>query len=435
MITEFKIFEDLITPEESYSAFVNLKKYTYQKNVYIHFTNINKLGMNPQKDHHDPYGIYFYPANFVFGEDTSVFQYGFSMKYYYICKINTRNFLNINKIDYDDIRDFFIRADLKNLFYNINFGDFGKSGQRYDKKLWDVLDMLNVEPNKRKDDSPYNVKSETRNKYEDLPQVKWNRFFSKLGYDGIIDNKGVINENEPKQLIVFNQKTIKILEHGENKTQKNIYTDLFNKLKNSLNCDEYKDEYKTKDGITFYLAKTKKDDVYVDFEINFDRNKVIFYYVKDGLVKIQKTEFDIFGTYRQRILDSMLYHYNSCLKTADKNCKIKDFTDEKFNTMLNKIFKSVQSENISYEKDTSSYYSRYGFMKFNYNKTDYKFSIEYCPLENNYDVCMKFEFKDFDEFIKKLNEWMDVQVGPDTFRKINWRNYLKKFSLFKEEII
>ena len=68
MITEFKIFEDLITPEESYSAFVNLKKYTYQKNVYIHFTNINKLGMNPQKDHHDPYGIYFYPANFVFGE-------------------------------------------------------------------------------------------------------------------------------------------------------------------------------------------------------------------------------------------------------------------------------------------------------------------------------------------------------------------------------
>jgi len=439
MIIDFKIFEsmifeDLITPEESYTSFIALKKYKGNKNTYIHFTDINKLGMNPQKDHHDPYGIYFYPTNFVFSDDTKFCQYGFSMKYYYICKINTKNFLNINKVDYDDIKLFFKKAGLIDLFYNINIGDFGKQGQRYDKKLWNVLDMLNTEPSKRDDyfetDEGKTIRKDSREYLKTLPQVKWNTFFSKLGYDGIIDNKGVVNDNEPQQLIVFNPKTIEILETGENKIQKNVYNDLFNELKNSLNCDEFIGEYKTKNGITLYTAKTKKDDKYVNIEINFDRNKVIFYYVKDGLIKTQKTEFNLFGVYRQSLMGTMQYYYNSSLKEADINKKIQDFSDDKFTIILNKIFKYIQPENISYDKDTSSYYSRYGYMKLIYSKSDDKFEFEYCPLQNNYDVCMKFEFKNLDEFKEKLNEWFDSQTKPDDMRE-----YLKKYSLFNKEII
>ena len=435
MITDFKIFEstileDLIVPEESYTSFLTLKKYKNIKNAYIHFTDINKLGMNPQKGHQDPYGIYFYPTNFIFSEETSAFQYGFSMKYYYICKINTCNFLNINKINYEDIKSFFKKAGLIDIFYDINLGDIGRSNQRFDKKLWDILDMLNVEPDKRNDAPNKYVKPDLRSKYEHLPQIKWNQFFSKLGYDGIIDNKGVINDNEPKQLIVFNPKTIQILEHGENKIQKNVHNDLFNELKKVLNCDEYTSEYKTKNGVTFYISKTKKDNVYIDFEIDFHRNKVVFFYVKDGLIKNQNTEFNILGVYRQSLLSTLQYYYNSCLKTADKNCKIQDFTDDKFTIMLNKIFKNIQSENISYEKDTLSYYSRYGYMKLIYSKSDNKFNFEYCPLQNNYDILMKFEFKDLDEFMKKLNEWFNSQTKPDAMRE-----YLKKHSLFNEKII
>jgi len=43
---------------------------------------------------------------------------------------------------------------------------------------------------------------------------------------------------------------------------------------------------------------------------------------------------------------------------------------------------------------------------------------------------MKFDFKDINEFKKKLNEWFDSQTKPDAMRE-----YLKKYSLFKEEII
>ena len=69
-------------------------------------------------------------------------------------------------------------------------------------------------------------------------------------------------------------------------------------------------------------------------------------------------------------------------------------------------------------------------MKLIYSKSDNKFNFEYCPLQNNYDILMKFEFKDLDEFMKKLNEWFNSQTKPDAMRE-----YLKKHSLFNEKII
>lgn len=432
MITNFQLFEDLITPEESYTSFLSLKKYQGQRNTYIHFTDIDKLGINPKKGHYDPFGIYFYPTNFVFSEDTSSFQYGFSMKYYFICKINTRNFLNINKIDYEDIKGFFKKAGLIDLFYNINIGDFGKSNQRFDKKLWNVLDMLNFKPSERDDyfttDNGKTIKGDL-DYLKTLPQVKWNSFFGKLGFDGIIDNKGVVNENEPQQLIVFNPKTIQILEHGPNKVQKNIYQEIFDEVKRSLECDSYKGEYKTKDGNTYYTARTKKDDTYINFEINFDRNRVIFYYVKDGLVKTDKTEFNFSGVYRQHLISTFKYHYNYCLKEGDKNKKIEELLDDKFTIMLNKILRYVQPENVSYEKDKSSYYSHHGYLKFVYTKSTDNFQMEYYPFQHNDNVFFEFEFKNFEEFKKKLNDWFSSQLKPDAMR-----TYMNSYSLLNKEL-
>jgi hypothetical protein len=423
MITEFKLFEDLINPVESYTSFINLKKYQGQKNVYIHFTDFNKLGVNPNKTHHDPHGIYFYPVNFVFEESSDSWQYGFSMNFYYICKIDTSNFLKINKITFDDIKRFFVKAGLTDIFQKINWGDI--KHKRNDYKLWDILECLDMKPSERD-----NKRLGFQPIFKTLPQVKWNSFFSKLGYDGVIDNKGVVNENEPKQLIVFNPKTIKILEHGENKIQKNIHQEFFEELKNELGCDYFKGEYKTSNGRTLYLAKTKKDDININFELDFSNNHVLFYYIEDNLLKTYETEFNITGDYRFTILSVMKLRYDTCLEKSDKNKNIDDYLNNDFQIMLDKIFKHLDKNKVKYSKEENTYYQlTSGYLKFIQNNSSKKYSIEYYPFEGNYEFGFKFEFDDFDEFKDKLLK--QIETYPTAQKMIG---YLITYSHFNNNL-
>ena len=437
MITDFKIFEsiileNLINPEESYSAFINLKKYSKARNIYVHFTDLNKLGINPQKGHHDPYGIYFYPSNFIFGEDSSSMQYGYSMKYYYICQINTKNFLKINSINYSDIKNFFETSGLSDIFNKIDITQFGK---RDDKKLWNILDMLNIEPSKRDTFflktaglkiSDYNI-----NSYKSLPHITWNRFFNKLGYDGIIDNKGVVNENEPQQLIVFNPKTIKILDHGENKIQKNIYQIFFDELKIKLETDSFTGEYKTKKGNTIYLIKTKKENAYLNIEVNLSNNTVLIYYIQNDFLKTKKLKFNIFGERRELIINNIDYNYYSCFKDSDKNKKIEDYDDNNFMSLLNNIFNYIKPENVIYDENEIHYYSIDSkYLRLIYNKSKNNYSIEYYPFDN--EIFFKFEFNDYNDFKTKLNKNIDEQKEPVKPKLL--KEYLKKYSLLKKEL-
>lgn len=414
MITDFKIFEDLLTPTDSYTSFNAIKKYKNQKDVYIHYTELNKLGVNPQKGHHDPFGIYFYPLKFMFGEDYTIFQYGFSMKYYYICKIDTKNFLKINNITFSDIERFFKLAGLINIFNNINFGDINK---RNDKKLWEVLDMLVVEPKLRKS-------------YNNLPQIRWNAFFSKIGYDGIIDNKGVINMNEPEQVLVFNQKTITILEHGENKIEKNIYQKFFDELKNKINPDYFDGKYKTIKDSTIYMIKTKKNNSSINIEINLSNNNIVFFYICNDLLKTKKIRINIFGELKQSVIYSISNTYERCLNDSDKNKNIEDYTDEKFNTMLQNIFNYIKPESIQYETDKISYYDIDNcYLKFIYHKKSLTYLIEYYPFEGVESIFFKFEFENFEDFRIKLRN----QISE--LKNKNIINHLIKFSLFDKNLL
>lgn len=50
------------------SAYDKLSKYQQDKNIYISFTNIDKIGINPHNKFNTPTGIYTYPLNAVFGK-------------------------------------------------------------------------------------------------------------------------------------------------------------------------------------------------------------------------------------------------------------------------------------------------------------------------------------------------------------------------------
>jgi hypothetical protein len=75
--------------------------------AYIHFTRVQKLGVNPSahKLHRDVNGIYFYPASWFLSGAAKPEQYGINMPYYYLVEINrSSNGVILNTITIDEVR-------------------------------------------------------------------------------------------------------------------------------------------------------------------------------------------------------------------------------------------------------------------------------------------------------------------------------------------
>lgn len=405
---DFKIFEAFISSIDSYTSFQNILKYKNKKNIYIHFTDLNKLGVNPKKGHHDPYGIYFYPENFIIDQinEGTDFQYGFSMKYYFICQVDISNFLNLNKIkNIDDINKIFKQAGYLDIFHKINFGDIKG---RYDQKFWKVLDSLNVSPEKRT-----NLKN--------IPQIKWNTFFSKLSYDGLIDNKSVINGNEPEQIVVFNKKTIKILESGENKISRNNFNQILDIIKEKLPTHSIK-----------YKYVSKNNNVTTDFFID-DKIKIVFnhdisnytiYYVKDSILKTENVNFNIFGVKKEFFIEKIIYYISKYIDIAD-DVNINDYFNDNFYHTLSNIIKFINPTKIFYDKNIITYQNfDYGFLKIVYDTIKKKFIFEFYPVDSNQMLFYNFEFYTIDEFKNKfLNR--TKQLIDDKYLNMNIDDYYK----------
>jgi hypothetical protein len=414
---QYKLFEAFINVVDSYTSFNALKKYKNKKNIFIHFTDIQKLGVNPKKSHHDPHGIYFYPVSFFsniekFNQD---FQYGISMKYFFICEVDTHNFLNINKITNDDIENFFKIANMLDI-YN-EFKDLNIIKRfRTDKKLWYILDTLNASPEKRLP------------QFEKLPIITWNNFFSKLSYDGLIDNRGIISESELKQIIVFNKKCIKILEHGENKNIKNYYPELFNKIKSLLNPTYYNIKFKTKHDSVHFMINMIINDVNLNVDVNFYSNEIIFFYINDDVIKNKKMDINIFGDFESNFIEHFILIVNNILKynNPDKNKNVEDYLNQDFIDMLNNILSYYKITNIYYSKENIIYQDINSYLKIIYNFNNFYF--EFYPINSNDNINFKFYFKDINEFKDKfnqrLNELIELKLISD-MEKFN--NYMKKY--------
>lgn len=206
VITEEVLTEGLWS--EQYAAGAAMKKYPHK---FIHFTNINKLGVNPKASHRDPQGIYFYPIRWL--EDRmsygGVIQYGVTMKYYYIVDIdlNAVGSVDLGRMSLARARAIATKngwGDWFDKVYN-NPEPYLKQGPM-DPSLW-----------KRKKagaifyatiDYLVNVRKE----------ITWLKALSgvPLLYD---PGHGIINANEKSQALVIDRKAIKVLEYGENRDQ------------------------------------------------------------------------------------------------------------------------------------------------------------------------------------------------------------------------
>jgi len=293
-----EVLTEIVNMTNRYAAFVAAKKHAGTPGLYLHFTSVYKLGINPKKSHADPHAIYFYPAAWIANKDNwKTFQYAVTMDYYFLCQVDTKNFLNISTLSGAKADSLMKKAGLYDAWKNYG-GDFDRNPAR---RFWEFLDMLNVTPSDRDNEN-----------HRKLPQVTWNKFWNTTGYDGFMDTKGIVNTDEPSQIGVFNQSTIKIIESGENNQVSSSYNDFYKDIIDTYNIDVKQQGYinNGKEYRIYGTAQGKGIDIRV-----LPEDKQVYVYYSDDKGRVYKdmseTSFE-----DNRAYDSSMYTIKRSIESA-----------------------------------------------------------------------------------------------------------------------
>jgi len=229
------------------SAYELLKQYADRDDIYISFTEINKIGLNPKSGYNTPIGIYTYPLKITWeeydidwradkvtssrlkglpgstGSINKVIEkaYPFASENPYIQVLQrkpSRGFVDLAKYSQSDYS-----RDIEKLYEMINeetvyrgfpferevFENFVK---RFEKEsnfkspgglFWNVTRLFS----KYFDDEPRIFKDPLPRK----PLVAWNVLLQRFGYDAFLDSEGegIIHKHEPWQAVFLTKRSFK----------------------------------------------------------------------------------------------------------------------------------------------------------------------------------------------------------------------------------
>lgn len=148
---------------------------------WVHYTDINKLGVNPQQFHQDLAGIYLFPKEFK--TRGTIWK---KKKYKFIVKVQSdAKILDLSKLKEDDLWSLLEKLNIPKTYFNeekINVDSF-----------WDALKNYYILSTKAKG------------------SAFWNKEFRRLGYDGIFDDTESIHSAEV-QLVALDPKILKIID-------------------------------------------------------------------------------------------------------------------------------------------------------------------------------------------------------------------------------
>lgn len=201
------------------------------KDLFVTFTELDKLGINPQSKYNTPLGIYAYNISMVVraaGDTRSMSRavpfagehpYINLFKYKgegYVLIIDKMRMDNTTIYFYEELRKImspFEKGEMRGgyMHYDDPVGQFIKEAEDEQKALvdtpgghfwyvtWKCADVL------------------SQNKKIAKP-VAWNWLFRKLGIDAVVDTgAGIIHQNEPEQAVFFNTADIELIERISNK--------------------------------------------------------------------------------------------------------------------------------------------------------------------------------------------------------------------------
>jgi hypothetical protein len=198
------------------------------KNLFVSFTDLDKLGINPTSRYNTPIGIYAYPAEYVLkkiGEkqSTQLLPFAGDKPWVNIFRA-TGNVVDLDGIPSKDypqylkmLKDAFVgktmsEDDFDHLFRQARVGTTHKTSSGilwyFTKLLADYVDQQTVDKTK--------PNTKTAAKYA---SVIWQSILRKtLNIDGMVDDgEGIIHENEPTQAVFFNPAAIEVVKRIPNK--------------------------------------------------------------------------------------------------------------------------------------------------------------------------------------------------------------------------
>ena len=180
-----------------------LDKYKDDPTIFISFTSIKKIGINPKSKYNTPIGIYTYPLELVWDDFVNQ-QLPFA---------SDRSTVQVLKSKGKMLDNNYSTADLKH--------DIQKLKSIVHKNTGSSLLNISIEINKAKEtafnNSPFGLLwnitrllsgfSKTKKGIISNPVV-WNKLFRLLGYSGAVDDgKKIIHKNEPVQAVFFDVKS------------------------------------------------------------------------------------------------------------------------------------------------------------------------------------------------------------------------------------
>ena len=197
-------------------------------NLFVSFTEINKLGINPRSKWFTPLGIYAYPAEYIKiqvnseTEDMSELPFAGDAPYVNLFEVQG-NIIQIDSISNSDANIYYKKiADVYAKAYISNQENSGSRGQKWKTAVDEVEKIIHDSRNEalnRESEGGYfwyvtmkvaalyanelGITGRRRN------PIAWNKLFRKIGIDGFVDSgKGIIHTSEPTQGLFFHKGAI-----------------------------------------------------------------------------------------------------------------------------------------------------------------------------------------------------------------------------------
>jgi len=177
-----------------------LRKYQGQ-GLWIHFSDIPKIGIRPSSTHKDPVGIYFFPLDHI-ASDFSRYHHWAFRKYMFVCRIDAANVLNLSTVTEKDAKAMLSEAGVEegSSAWSAGYLHGGPPGGR----LWRALDEA----------------ARSGGEWGSGRGMAFRRLLRGLGYDAVRDpGMGIIHGNEPNQFVVLDPADIEVLEMVETTTK------------------------------------------------------------------------------------------------------------------------------------------------------------------------------------------------------------------------
>jgi hypothetical protein len=188
-----------------------LKKYASDPNIFISFTSLDKIGINPHSTFTiTPNGIYTYPLKEVFQNGKLNVDFGIERRFLFILKSKCNNILRITKYTKTDLDNDLAKLDVSDEILSDALG-MEHSKEFPAMYLYNILKLLSGN------------------------QFKWASLYRKLGYCALYDDAkiGLMLGIQPVMAVFFDKKSVSVVEKLINSTKKIVIksdTDLVSNL-------------------------------------------------------------------------------------------------------------------------------------------------------------------------------------------------------------